>query len=411
MKKVIMFLLFFLFCGTITASAVNLPVLMYHSVESNGGTYSATPEKFKADLESVINAGYTPVSFDEVIAYVYDGKELPQKPVVITLDDGYENNYTTVFPILKQLNAKAEIFAIAGFINVGESALSRTEAKELNDSEYAAVGCHTYNLHEDPQHVGVVRNKNENFRQWEHLFRNDLLTAKQLFSDFLGENPVKFAYPHGSFSAETENVLREAGYLVTLTTEPGVNIIEKGDKESLYLMLRISMDSKKDLAAQEIQRYSSFNTSAAIQNCKNNLTLGKYVSREKALQALFSKKFENTPANLEYIADYADLKYASVNTKELFAKCVENNIISGFPDRTMRPDHYITRGEFAVLLARCTGYDGRETSHHFADSLDWNDRELSWCAEKGYMIGYGDSFGINDLLTAEQFDIILERIK
>ncbi len=315
MKKVIMFLMFFLFCGTITVSAVNLPVLMYHSVESGGGAYSVTPEKFKADIESAINAGYTPVSFDEVISYVYDGKELPQKPVAITLDDGYENNYTTVFPILKQLNAKAEIFAIAGFIDIGEFAMSWTEAKELNDSEYASVGCHTYNLHEDPQHVGVVRNKNENFRQWEHLFRNDLSIAKQLFSDFLSENPVTFAYPHGSFSAETENVLREEGYIVTLTTEPGVNIIEKGDKESLYLMLRISMDGKRSSAAQEIQRYSSVNTSTAIQNCKENVTIGKYVSREKTLQSLFSKKFENTPANLEYIKYYSDLKYASADTK------------------------------------------------------------------------------------------------
>ncbi len=77
----------------------------------------------------------------------------------------------------------------------------------------------------------------------------------------------------------------------------------------------------------------------------------------------------------------------------------------------MRPDHYITRGEFAVLLARGTGYDGREANHYFSDSLDWNYRELSWCAEKGYMIGYGDLFGVNDFLTNEQLDIILERIK
>ncbi len=412
MKKVIMFLLFFLFGGTITSYAVNLPVLMYHSVEPNGGIYSVTPEKFKADIESLTIAGYTPVSFEDVIAYVYDGKELPQKPVVITLDDGYENNYSNVFPIIKELNTKVEILAIAGFVDIGEFAMNWTEAKELNDSEYASVGCHTFNLHIGlPQRAGVVRNKNENFRQWEHLFRNDLSIARGLFSDYLGENPVTFAYPFGSFSAEAETVLREEGYLVTLTTEPGVNIIEQGDKESLHLMLRISMDGKMRSAAQEIQRYSHVNTSAAIRNCKNNLSLGKYVSREKALHSLYSKKFENTPANLEYIKYYSDLEHTSVTTKELFAKCVENNIISGFPDCTMRPDHYITRGEFAVLLARCTGYDGREASHYFADSLDWNDRELSWCAEKGYMVGYGESFGVNDFLTNEQLDIILERIK
>lgn len=410
MKKFLIALMFmFLWCG-INVSAVELPVLMYHSVDSTGGMYAVSAEKFEQDIISLINAGYTPVSLKQVEDYVYNGVELPLKPAVITLDDGYKNNYTTVLPIAEKYNAPVVVFSVAGFINTSDDAMVWSEAKAMNTSPYGQIGCHTYNLHVTPDRFGVVRNKGEDYRYWEHLFRNDLSIAKWLFTDYMGENPDVFAYPYGSFSAESEDILREEGYRVTVTTEPGVNIIEKGDYESLYLMLRISMDGKIESPVELINKYKNINTTKAIQRCKNNIHPNYYVSRGQALEKLYSKMFKNLKADFKYIEGYTDMKHASQGERELFAKCVGNNIIAGFPDWTMRPSHYITRGEFAVLLARRTGYDGRSATYIFSDASDWNSWALSWCAEMGYMIGYGESFGVNDFLTKEQIDIVCQRV-
>ncbi len=410
MKKIIIAVMIMICSTALKISAKELPILMYHSVDYSGGMYAVTPEKFESDIISLINSGYTPVDFKEVIDYVYNGEELPEKPVVITLDDGYKNNCTAVLPLAEKYNAKVEVFAVAGFINVSSEAMSWNEAKAFHESEYANIGCHTYNLHFNPGRKGVLRISGEDYRAWEHLLRNDLSVARWLFTDFMGDNPVTFAYPYGSFSSECENILREEGFRVTVTTEPGVNVIEKGDKEALYLMLRISMDGKSTSAVNEINKYAHVHTTTAIKNCKNNVNPGYLVSRGKALESLYGDKLRWVRADLHYISAYTDMKHVSVKTKELFAKCVENNIISGFPDWTMRPSHYITRGEFAVLLARRTGYDGRGVSISFTDASDWNSWALSWCAEKGYMIGYGESFGVNDFLTNEQINVVCERV-
>ena len=412
MKKFLTVFFVFFLSGCVKASAVELPVLMYHSVDDTGGMYSVTAEKIERDIASLKEAGYTTVLFEDVIDYVYNGAELPEKSVVITFDDGYENNYTTLLPMAERLDFKYEVFAVAGFLHYSPYAMEWDEVKRVNESPLGAIGCHTHNMHIGyPERAGVVRKEGEDFREWEHLFRNDLYLAKMLFVENMGENPVTFAYPYGSFSFEAERVLREEGYKVTVTTEPGVNVIEKGDKEALYLMMRISMDGITASPVEVIEACRQKHTTEAIEKAKKEVYSQKFVSRADALKALYGEKLTEATGDLHYVAGYRDMKHIDAATKMLFAKCVQNNIISGFPDWTMRPSHYITRGEFALLLARRTGYDGRGVTHTFPDSSYWNDWALSWCCEKGYMIGYGESFGVNDFLTKKQLDIICERIK
>lgn len=416
MKKVFatilaVFLFVTSFYATIEAQGVELPVLMYHSVDNTGGTFSVTAEKLEQDIIELKNAGYTPVGFDEVIGFVHRGEELPDKPVVLTFDDGYENNYSIVLPMAERLGFKFEVFTVAGFIHYSPYAMKWGQVAQLNNSPYGAIGCHTNNLHSYTAdgRAGVLRMEGENFREWEHVLRSDLSAAKTLFVGNTGYAPRTFAYPNGKFSAEADRLLREEGYLVTVTTEPGVNVIEKGDIESLYLMLRISMDGGLSSPVKAIKQFSHIKSTPAIANAKANVWSEVNVSRFEALRVLYGKQFESVKPNVQFIAGYSDLIYADSKVRELFAACVENNIVSGFPDWTMRPSHYITRGEFAVLLARMTGYDGRGVTHRFTDSAAWNDWALSWCCEKGYMIGYGEQFGVNDFLTKEQIDLVCSR--
>ena len=90
-------------------------VLMYHSVNSNrskAGDYVITPDALRSDLDFLKREGYETVTVSQVVSYVRGTGELPPKPVMLTFDDGYYNNYLNVFPLLKEYGAKAVISII-----------------------------------------------------------------------------------------------------------------------------------------------------------------------------------------------------------------------------------------------------------------------------------------------------------
>lgn len=421
MKKVVAVAIVMFFCALVFAlmgissgvegEAKELPILMYHSVDYTKGMYTVTPEKLESDIVGLVKNGYTIISFEDVIDYVYSDGALPDKCVVITFDDGYKNNCTTLLPMAKRLGFKYEVFAVAGFIHYGEEAMEWDEVNEIENSPYGAIGCHTYNLHgaSFDGRNGMERKVGEGFAEWEKTIRYDLYMAKKLFTDNMGKCPDTFAYPYGSFCAQTDKFLRESGYLVTVTTEPGVNKVEKGDKESLYMMKRISMDGQSSSAVNMIESCRKKKDSEKIKTEKEKIRQINYVSRKVALDALYGKKYEGKKYDESIIASYGDLEYEKDDVKALFAHCVKDNVISGFSDWTMRPNNYITRGQFAVILARRTGYDGRKVRKRYADGSSWNDWALSYCYEKGYMVGYGDTFGADEPLTRKHMDIVLKR--
>ena len=93
--------------------STQVPILMYHHLsEDVTNSEMVSPEQFEVQIRALSEAGYTGVSFDELQAYVLRGEPLPEKPVVITFDDGYRSNYTLAYPILQKYGMKATIFAI-----------------------------------------------------------------------------------------------------------------------------------------------------------------------------------------------------------------------------------------------------------------------------------------------------------
>ena len=82
-----------------------VPILMYHSVCNNRrvhSEYRITPETLESDLVYLKEHGYTSIFVGDLVAYVYEGYALPDKPLIITLDDGYLNNYTEGLPLLEK---------------------------------------------------------------------------------------------------------------------------------------------------------------------------------------------------------------------------------------------------------------------------------------------------------------------
>ncbi len=92
-----------------------LVVIMYHSVlkdTARSGKYIVTPDNLENDIKYLAEHGYTSVLPSDIISYVYENKPLPEKPYLITLDDGSYNNLTYVLPILERNNAYALISVV-----------------------------------------------------------------------------------------------------------------------------------------------------------------------------------------------------------------------------------------------------------------------------------------------------------
>ncbi len=224
-----------------------VPILMYHHlVEDGGETNSDTMQvsTFRSHMEALREGGYEPVSLQDLREYVEVGTPLPEKPVVITFDDGYSSNYELAYPILREFGFPAAIFAIG--VSMGKDTYKETgvamnphfsveEAKEMEASGLITVGSHGYNIHEvegrdpEPRRMGALQKDGESEEAYVAFLQEDQRAMEAL----LGDSAKILAYPFGLSSEISEVALAEMGVYMTLTTEARINTIVKGLPQSL----------------------------------------------------------------------------------------------------------------------------------------------------------------------------------
>ena len=146
---------------------IKVPIIMYHHVlkdKSRSGKYVITPKEFENDLKYLKENGYTTVTVKDLTDYVYNDKPLPEKPVILTFDDGHESNYAYIYPVIKQTKDKI-VVSIVGkyseeFSNDEESHISYSylkwsEIKEMHDSGLVEIANHSYNCHDQNKRKGI----------------------------------------------------------------------------------------------------------------------------------------------------------------------------------------------------------------------------------------------------------------
>lgn len=229
-----------------------IPILMYHHFDPNPGqTGSAviTPEMFKSQLQYLKRLGYETITTEDLNLFLTKGSKLPQKPLLITIDDGYLSTYTHAYPILKELNIKATVFAIVSYRDKEDLMYSHfywDQAKEMTDSGVIDIQSHTYASHYqwmDPWGCLVSATKrfnNENQTKYEERLRNDFLLAKNTLHQKLGSdtnsdnvndngsgtsgggNVMALAFPYGYYDATIKKIAEETGHSLAFTINEGV---------------------------------------------------------------------------------------------------------------------------------------------------------------------------------------------
>ena len=238
--------------------STQVPILMYHHLsEDVTNSEMVSPEQFEAQIRALTEAGYTSISFDELQAYVLRGELLPEKPVVITFDDGYRSNYTLAYPILQKYGMKATIFAIG--VSFGTDHYKDTdyaitphfgaaEAAEMTASGLISIQSHTYDMHQwPPYETGLAVRENilqlpgESEESYVQALTEDFTRSRALLEGATGQPVDVLAYPAGQYSTLTQVTLQSLGVHVTLSTNPGVNTVVKGLPQTLYAMLRFGI--------------------------------------------------------------------------------------------------------------------------------------------------------------------------
>ncbi len=177
---------------------VKVLVLNYHMVNRMFISLAIEPEDFDWQMKYLVEHGYHTISPDELYDFLAGTGRLPDRPVLITFDDGYVDNYTTAYPILKKYNLKATIFVVTGFLGKRKGYLTWDQLREM-EKNGITVESHTV------PHAPLPQLPDERIRE-------ELVESKRQAEKELG-HPIEFiAYPTGVHDLHIADIAKEAGY-------------------------------------------------------------------------------------------------------------------------------------------------------------------------------------------------------
>jgi peptidoglycan/xylan/chitin deacetylase (PgdA/CDA1 family) len=229
---------------------INLPIMMYHQVKNSGlGKDVISPYEFESDLKYLQDNNYTTITMTELIDYVYYGKKLPKKPIILTFDDGYYSTYKYVFPLIKKYNVKI-VLSIVGKstddftkvtdTNINYAHISWDQVKEMQESGLVEIQNHTYNLHRVCNgRYSCEQKVNETLSNYEKILVEDTIALQNKIEQAISVVPNTFTYPYGRYNENTEKIIKQLGFRATLTVKYGINLINRNDTDHLFGLRRI----------------------------------------------------------------------------------------------------------------------------------------------------------------------------
>lgn len=211
-----------------------IPVLTYHSIDNSNSVISVSVVNFKKQVSFLKQKGYKTYSLLEIVNHIKRGTFFPTKGIVITFDDGYKNNYTEAFPILKKYGYTATIFLTTGRCGKSNSwpnqdpsipQLSMLSWEEIREMSRYGIdfGAHTTN-HPDLTQIAIDRTKLE------------LIESKEAIEAQIDQPVELFSYPFGRFNKEIQDVTKTA-FKGAIATTPG----KINTKSDIYALERINL--------------------------------------------------------------------------------------------------------------------------------------------------------------------------
>jgi peptidoglycan/xylan/chitin deacetylase (PgdA/CDA1 family) len=195
-----------------------IPILTYHRFAEECSSPLCMPSStFERQMRYLKENGYHVITAEELSAFLEYRRGLPQKSVLITMDDGYRSVYNIAYPILQKYGYKATLFVYTSFVGVSKMAITWKHLKEMKANGFT-VGSHTIN------HSDLTQAK-EGESEQAHLARvkEELYGSKKIIDRKLGQDTHFLAYPFGFYDQRSIQIAQQAGYKYAMSVKRGGN--------------------------------------------------------------------------------------------------------------------------------------------------------------------------------------------
>lgn len=190
-----------------------VPIIMYHSVSAQADPANRTNVSvaaFERQMRYLKERRYNVITLETLAELIKNKKKIPPQSIAITFDDGYKNNYTFAYPVLKKYNLPATIFIILNEVGRPEGdRLDWGQIRQMQASGLITIGSHTLG----PEPLVSIRPDEE--------LRRQIFDSKRLLEEKLGVPVRVFSYPGGFFDQKIRAMVIAAGYLAAVATNPG----------------------------------------------------------------------------------------------------------------------------------------------------------------------------------------------
>lgn len=194
-----------------------IPVLAYHRVGYTKDNFTVTPERLANDFNTLQEQGYCAISLEQFQNFLDDRNiDMPEKPILITFDDGYLDNFEHAYPILKAHGMIATFFIITGMLWTDER-LNPERIVEM------AAGGMSFGSH-------TVTHRALGELGWEEV-KEELVNSKAVLESVLGRTVNAIAYPRGSYNSNVITIADNAGYKTGFTVREGICVKTSPDFE------------------------------------------------------------------------------------------------------------------------------------------------------------------------------------
>ena len=217
---------------------MKIPVLAYHKIDlptpdvKIRGAFTA-PQKFDRQIAYLKRKGFEFYTASEIIKFYLERGEFPQKGISVTFDDGWKDNYTNAFPILKKYGAKATVFLVPAFIGKttdavtadGEGPREHLSEKDILEMSKAGIEFASHSF----SHKLFDRTPDEEIEF-------EVTESKKFIENLTQKECSTFAYPAGFFTDFAREAIEKAGYTAAFST-----IYGSDDKPDVYALNRVEI--------------------------------------------------------------------------------------------------------------------------------------------------------------------------
>ena len=335
-----------------------LTIIGYHEITARKDQavipdYAVTDKQFELHLDWLQKNGYHFVSVSQIIKAKEGKYKLPTKPVLLTVDDGYQSFYQYAYPIIKKRKIPVVMSVVGSWLETknntlvqfGDDQLERKkllswdELKTMQNSGYVEIGSHSYNLHRgimgNPQGnsepAAITREYNPQTKSYE----SDKAYADRILSDLKKNNkvltshgiraPRVMVWPYGRYNMQTVELAEKAGMPMTISLDDGPDHIEK----SLGHLNRILVegDMSTDDLAQEIQ--------------SRQMNLGDNNRPQKIMHVDLDYIYDPDPAQQERNLGHLLDRIRDMNVNTVYLQAFSDPDANGSADMVYFPNRYL----------------------------------------------------------------------